>query len=143
LTRISLIAATLFLASCNPKSEPKPSFVCPKCAQPTLAILASMELGSDDDWDEHRLQMIECIAEGNHGLASYVESRRGSREYVRHRGKWADAKTMKSVREMFGQCPSPLDPLCDCPAHTTARKFDLGALPQPFFTMKLISTEGE
>lgn len=123
---------------CESKSGVQPQFVCPKCAEPTLAITTSMELGADGDWDERSLQIIECQSDGSEGLATYKESRAGDGETVRHQGKWVDSKEVKKLRETLNQCHTPKDSKCDCDAHVAARNINVAAMPGPFFEMKLI-----
>ena len=136
--RWTVLVVMAMQIGCESNPGVKPHFVCPKCAEPTLAITLSMELGADGDWDERSLQIIECQAEGSEGLATYKENRGGGGETVRHQGKWVDSNQMKKIRESLNQCPSPQDSKCDCPAHLAARNINVGTMPGSFFEMKLI-----
>ncbi|MBA3463822.1 MAG: hypothetical protein H0T46_27950 [Deltaproteobacteria bacterium] len=94
-------------------------FQCPTCANPTLEITESVELGPGDDDDERSLQLITCPC-GLTGAAFYRESRRGSGESWHHEGFLLEAATIAQIRE-----------------HMARRELPADLLPRPSFAMTL------
>lgn len=88
------------------------SFRCPECGNTTLLIEESLDLGSDDRFDERALQMISCGSCGFTGAALYGESRRGplDSESVDHAGYCVPDDVAAAVREAVrsGTVPSGL-----------------------------------
>ena len=94
-------------------------FICPECAQRTLAITEALELPPDSRSDEITLQAVSCSACGFAGLAVYEESRRGSfdTESVDHRGYRVSRADLHVILRAVRRCPRPSDPRCGCAAH--------------------------
>lgn len=94
-------------------------FVCSHCKQAGLLVTQTLELRSDDQYDEIQLQLLNCEICGYQLAGVYQESRRGmlDGEIVCHQGLLLKSSDLQRLGELFQACPHPADRWCNCETH--------------------------
>ena len=102
----------------------------------------SIELPPDYANTEIILQIVGCKVCEFRGLAVYEEARRVSLaiESWQHIGYWVSPDAVDSVSSAIRSCPEPLNPRCQCEAHTNLGKKDVSGTWRGLLEMKSAHT---
>ena len=92
-------------------------FICPDCENNRLEIVHSIELGPDGSNDEFSLQSLRCHHCGLTCVAEYCESRRGASDSWKHIAHRISPDEFQLLNNNLGNCTTPRDHRCSCPAH--------------------------